>query len=316
MKQQVPVENAGGTVDAGGGGTVWSAWHLHLGTSARSAHDRVLSDVISPVIDAFPDRPWFFLRYWQGGPHLRLRVGDVTPEESVHLRSRLEERLEEAGRLADGEEPLQPEEYAQSATRMAEGETGRNRFVDDLLSPGVYPAVYEPEVDRYGGAGLMPRTELLFQLSSELVRAMMPHAHSHTRRSIMALRATMSAAASLGGATEQAYYYAQGMRSWREWVSGSGYGDDQLDRLCRIGDDVAAVGRRFDPAEHGPFADWHRALCELGAEVRRRTSRHPGEIVSSHVHMFHNRLGLRMPEELRTYAWLSRLYPVPEGTEM
>jgi hypothetical protein len=31
----------------------------------------------------------------------------------------------------------------------------------------------------------------------------------------------------------------------------------------------------------------------------------PGRIVSSHAHMLHNRLGLGMLDELRTYAWLN-----------
>ena len=59
----------------------WSSWHLHLATTARSAHDRVLTDVIGPTIgELAPGTPWFFIRYWQAGPHLRLRMRDVDPD--------------------------------------------------------------------------------------------------------------------------------------------------------------------------------------------------------------------------------------------
>ncbi len=312
MEQQAAVEDSGtGPAGAGESRTAWTAWHLHLGTTARTAHDRVLTDVIGPAVDAVPGRPWFFIRYWQAGPHLRLRVGDLAPEERGHVEKLLEDRLAVAGGAAEGEDPLRESEYGAGAARMTVGETGRNRVVEDLLPQGVHPAAYEPESDRYGGAELMPRTERLFQLSSELVRAMTPHAQSQARRSVMALRATLSAAASFGDATEQAHYFARGVESWSSYAADYGHSREQLEQICHISDEVAAVGRKFDSAEHGPFAGWHRALAELSEEVRRSTSRHPGEIVSSHVHMLHNRLGLRMHEELRTYAWLARLHPVP-----
>ena len=58
----------------------WSAWHLHLATTARGAHDRVLTDVIGPTVRALPPgTEWFFIRYWQSGPHLRLRIADLAP---------------------------------------------------------------------------------------------------------------------------------------------------------------------------------------------------------------------------------------------
>ncbi|MEU7703623.1 lantibiotic dehydratase C-terminal domain-containing protein, partial [Streptomyces sp. NPDC039028] len=65
--------------------TAWTAWHLHLGTTARSAHDRVVTDVIGPTVrELAPGTPWFFIRYWQSGPHLRLRVGDL--DEAARTR--------------------------------------------------------------------------------------------------------------------------------------------------------------------------------------------------------------------------------------
>lgn len=290
----------------------WTTWHLHLGTSARSAHDRVIGEVIAPAVDSVPERPWFFLRYWQAGPHLRLRIGDLSTEERRRLDALLEDRLAEAGRPAEDEEPLDREAYTADAARMTHGETGANRFVEELRSPGVHPADYAPETDRYGGVAMMPRTERLFQLSSELVRALLPQASSSARRSLIALRATMAAAAALGDATEQAQYYKHGVRLWSEWAAGYGLGREDLARLCRLDQGMAGVARRFTPDDHGPFAEWHRALAELAEEIRTGTARHPGEIVSSHVHMFHNRLGLPIHEELRTYAWLSQLYPAAE----
>ncbi|MFD7576694.1 lantibiotic dehydratase C-terminal domain-containing protein, partial [Streptomyces sp. NPDC059810] len=86
--------------------TDWTAWHLHLGTTARSAHDRVVTDVIGPTIrELAPGTPWFFIRYWQSGPHLRLRVGDLDTAARARVEAALTERLAAAGAPAPGEEP-------------------------------------------------------------------------------------------------------------------------------------------------------------------------------------------------------------------
>jgi thiopeptide-type bacteriocin biosynthesis protein len=287
--------------------TNWSSWHLHLGSRAASLHDRVLTDVAAPAVESVGDRPWFFIRYWQGGPHLRLRIGDLDARSFERVEWVLRERLSVVGRLAPGEEPVAGADYRREAARHATVEAGRDRTVEELRAPGVYRSTYEPEFDRYGGADLMPRTERLFRLSSELVLALIPHVRDVRQRWLLALRATVSAAAALGDEGEQAYFYEQGLRGWCAWAREFGYPAEQIDRLC-----AAAGAGGVDPAEHGPFGQWHAAIGSLAQVVRHTTPVHPGRIVSSHVHMLHNRLGVGPLDELRTYAWLTNTFPVTE----
>lgn len=282
---------------------MWHPWHLHLASDARSLQDRVVTDVIAPVVGDLGGRPWFFIRYWQAGPHLRLRIGDLDEQSSASAEQSLRERLAVAGRLAADEEPVTQAGYRAGAERFAAGERGTDRVVKDLLPPGVHRARYEPEYDRYGGPRLMARAERLFQLSSELVIALLPHLSGAGTRAAAALRATLSAAAALGDATEQAAFYARGLAMWRGMAAGYGLPDERIELLCGQAG-AAGAGSDVDPGNHGPFGPWHLAIMSLARELRRDGRDHPGRIVSSHVHMFHNRLGLGLLEELRTYAWL------------
>ncbi|WP_051718087.1 thiopeptide-type bacteriocin biosynthesis protein [Streptomyces megasporus] len=290
----------------------WHAWHLHLGSAARSLHDRVIEDVIRPTVaETASDRPWFFIRYWQGGPHLRLRVGDLDDAGLRRTERLLRERLETAGKLAPDEAPVDPEDYRREAERLAAaGELEAGTPVEDLTPPGVHRRSYEPEYERYGGRDLMPAAERLFQLSSELVAGLLPRLPDQRSRVLAALRATMAAAAALGDAGEQAAYYAHAYLIWRQWGAAFGYGREQLDQLCGVG--RGGTVRIRMPDDHGPFAGWHRALAEHARDVRRDTDTHPGRLVFSHVHMFHNRLGLTLVEELQTYARLTRAFPASE----
>ncbi|MFB7560617.1 thiopeptide-type bacteriocin biosynthesis protein [Streptomyces brevispora] len=289
----------------------WRSWHLHIGSMARSAHDRVVTEVIGPAADLFPDHPWFFIRYWQNGPHLRLRLGGLTTSETARTERLLQDRLGRAVRLQDGEEPVDRDTYLGHARRLsALEEPHRSVRLAGPRDPGVYQDTYVPETERYGGPALMPATERLFQLSSELVRAFLPRLPDSRSRSAMALRAAMSAGTALGGPADQALFYARGLDAWRQMV-GAGFrlSTEQLDRLCGTG---RAAPPAVDPAQHGLFGPWHTLLYDLAGQVRTEgTAEHPGEVFFSHVHMLHNRLGLTMAEELQTYARLVHLFPQP-----
>ncbi|MER5961313.1 thiopeptide-type bacteriocin biosynthesis protein [Streptomyces sp. NPDC002057] len=286
----------------------WTAWHLHLGTTARSAHDRVVTDVIGPTVrELAPGTPWFFIRYWQSGPHLRLRVGDLDADARARVEAALTARLAVAGAPAPGEEPLDPAAYRSGAERLAAaGETGENTSVKALLPPGVHPAVYEPESDRYGGPALLPAAESLFELSSTLVLAALPKVGSERQRAVLALRGTVAVAAALGDPAERAFYYAHGLGAWRAWAAEAGHPAGLLDTITRVEGAVT-----LDPGAHGPFAGWHARIAAHADRIREQSPVHPGMVLFSHAHMLHNRLGLSLLEELRTYAVLAHAFPLP-----
>lgn len=290
--------------------TVWSSWHLHLGSDARSLHDRVVNEVVVPTVRDLGGRPWFFIRYWQAGPHVRLRIGGLDEQSSAFVEESLRKRLDIAGELAADEPPVSPAGYRAGAERLAADERGTDRVVRELLTPGVYRAAYEPEYDRYGGTALMPRTERLFQVSSEIVVGLLPQLSSSGKRAAVAMRATVSAAAAVGDTAEQAAFYSLGLAAWRAWAINSGFPSKQIDLLCRQVGMAGEAGSRVDPDDHGMFGPWHAALAALADELRRADGPHPGRVVSSHVHMFHNRLGLGLLEELRTYSWLAGSFPI------
>lgn len=311
---------AGGGAGPGGPDTVWRTWHLHVPSGDRSAHDRVVVDAVGPVLHTLPGRPWFFLRYWHGGPHIRLRIGDLTDDQAASAEQLLAERLVDAGRLREGETAMDPADYARTAASMTTaGDQPSHQEVTGMLEPGVHRFAYHPEHERYGGRELMPETEQLFDLSSRLVLAFLRREPSTGARALLALRATVCAARALGDdPAEEAAFYDHGLRAWRTWTAGYGYTERQLDELygaARPTDELRAKTAGGDTP--GPLAPWQAALTGLSDRIRRQTPLHPAQVTVSHVHMLHNRLGLRAVEEYQTYARLARLFPArpaPEGT--
>ncbi|MGW6407959.1 thiopeptide-type bacteriocin biosynthesis protein [Streptomyces vinaceus] len=134
----------------------WQSLHLTLHTDGADT-DAFVTGVLAPLMDErYGPRTgaWFFIRYHEGGPHLRIRFRGAGSAGDA---------AREAGGLA--------EELARSAagtTPAADTWPGRHAEVRAVA--------YEPETERYGGPAALPVAEELF-------------AHS-TRAAVAALRAT------------------------------------------------------------------------------------------------------------------------------
>jgi Lantibiotic biosynthesis dehydratase C-term len=289
--------------------TRWNTWHLHLDTPAVTAADRVLLRVIEPVVTQW-NRPWFFLRYWQGGPHLRLRIADLTEDEAARVETTLQELLAQHGVPAAGEEIVDPDAYADQAGRHARGETVENRTVHTLRPLGVYPQSYAPEFERYGGRSVMAASEHLFQQSSELVCAAVAHGPSLAARRGIARHLTRAAAMTLGSEIDQAVFYAIGQHSWTAWARSYGFADSTIDAVT----DRARAIPRDDTDLPGWAAGWQDQVSGLVNHLEAHGNPIPGAVVSSHVHMTHNRLGLSILDELLSYATLASWHPAPAGS--
>ncbi len=291
---------------------IWRAWQLHLASAAHSTHDRVLSEVIAPVVRELPENPWFFIRYWQGGPHLRLRLGNLSEQQTQQVADNLRERLDVAGQLRADEEPLAVAQYSSNVGKFAAAELGADSVVEPVRAPGVYPAHYEPETQRYGGQRHLDQSEKLFQLSSDLVLQALPRFTASTDRSWWALRATVSAAVALGEHPTGAPFYRESLIAWRAWAVQTGNSAEHIQTLCDIVSEPAANLKELllNTVTETPWSDWHRELARL-SQALREDGVPAGRVLFSHVHMLNNRVGRGILQELRNYAWLVQAYPVP-----
>ncbi|MEU3915478.1 thiopeptide-type bacteriocin biosynthesis protein [Streptomyces sp. NPDC029721] len=124
------------------------AWHSHhvFLHSATEDTDAFLIREAAPLLDGLvaageADR-WFFIRYPEDGPHVRVRVRGLTPAAAAGLPGELARAAKEV--------PSVPGPWA-----SAHGE--------------VRAVPYRPETDRYGGPRALPLAEEVFADSSRVV---------------------------------------------------------------------------------------------------------------------------------------------------
>lgn len=143
-------------VDVHRDGADWRSVHLHFtGDLYGSGCDRVILELAGPIIDECLssnriDRA-FFVRYGDGGAHVRLRLRAIAGTSAGELHEVVERHLDSADRADIGR--VEPRWIA-----------------------------YEPEYVRYGGRAAMPLAERMFHASSALARALVRTFEGDDRR--------------------------------------------------------------------------------------------------------------------------------------
>ncbi|MEU9982268.1 thiopeptide-type bacteriocin biosynthesis protein [Streptomyces sp. NPDC050856] len=297
----------------------WRAVHIHI---PHSLHTPFLCDVVDPLLRAegLQDH-FFFLRYWQGGPHLRLRMlcgpGAGSAEAVERVVAGLARAMPEFGAGAR-------EEYALGLTlqdelaRLEEETPAEGRPIGSLV-----PVAYEPEYRKYGGTEGVAIAETVFRESSVAVLDLLgrlPEARAGARRAPIGEAAKIMVMSLHGAGLDpraatdflREYedwwrkYAPEDMRlAWPELYTGV---SAQLTNLC------AAVWRdgATDDVFHGISARATaraRSVCgaEPGSDARdlRLAGTPYPSCLSNYVHTTNNRLGL-VPAAEGLVAYLVR----------
>lgn len=158
----------------------------------------MLCDVIAPVVYGLLQQEkiikFFFIRYWEGGPHIRLRVetqaGDVARYVSAHLQGFFSDYLRE-----------QPSIYAAAESTGPSGSEKRN--VVELIP-------YQRETSRYGGRSGMRIAERQFYRSSvavlSLLRANRGVSYEHRLQAGVVLHLALVSAFAMDASEAEAFF--------------------------------------------------------------------------------------------------------------
>ncbi|MFJ3406195.1 thiopeptide-type bacteriocin biosynthesis protein [Promicromonospora sp. NPDC090134] len=293
--------------------TRWSTLYVYLHRTP-SAVDRFLLDVVGPEAAALvatgEATAWHFLRYWTGGPHLRVRLRDASAATVKDLADRLREAC--AAPCPPGDRvDLDPAAYGAVFT-AADPEPWH-------ADGDVVEAAYVPETDRYGGPEALALCEEQFGVSSDLALALLRATPAADTRRAVAVDLMLLALDALDLDPLTAVRAARGYFAGWDFTSESP--SDGASARAAAEAVYWAAPARWDArpalvsaAASGPRSThqvWSGSLRPLVARLRTLADdgalrNAPERIVWSLVHMMNNRLGLSVWDE-RFAAWLVSL---------
>ncbi|MGX7150817.1 thiopeptide-type bacteriocin biosynthesis protein [Enterococcus ureasiticus] len=142
-------------------------------------HSVTLQDkVIKSLADYFKkiETQWFFIRYWHGGPHLRIRFKD----EHGNRKAEVFHLLNQFATEIPNDSAVTAESYYKNQT--FDGEQTNISELPWYVQGSLIEETYAPEINRYGSGILLELSERVFQLSSELVDSWLRKKNSFNMR--------------------------------------------------------------------------------------------------------------------------------------
>lgn len=295
----------GGDLDSDG--SRWTSCHLYYHGNAELLLGRLVRPLVGSLLRAGTIDHFFFIRYALGGPHVRLRLRATagTPAASRSVEETAGEAAAEFFARWPSTEPRPPELVLRRTREILAAdpsETDATLYPDNHLRC----VQFRPEVERYGGPGLIGAALDFFALSSvrALGFAQTLGGEPRSRQIPWLLRALAGQAMGLASGADELPgllgYAAMAATTARHPLApfaerGDRAFEQQPEAFRRLLLEACAPGTQ----EAGAGAEARR----LAAAIRRAAPPAPELILKSLLHMTANRLGIRNPEE----ALLSRI---------
>jgi len=166
----------------------WLSIHVFY----QGNQDRLLTEAVVPALDQLTRcgsaARWFFLRYWEGGPHLRVRMR-VRPGRADAATGQLFELVTGYLRANPSRLWLDAAGYQQLASMLASWERRSDYEISMRPNDSVAVVPYQPERDVYGDGESLASAERHFVESSQIALEVIAAAVTRPRRCGLVLSA-------------------------------------------------------------------------------------------------------------------------------
>ncbi|MGE7984986.1 thiopeptide-type bacteriocin biosynthesis protein [Lysinibacillus fusiformis] len=261
---------------------MWVSKHLFI-------HDYVLieeflKECLLPYLDREKVR-YFFIRYWDGGPHIRLRY--QTAQEVAKKIEKDLEHLLESFHLKHSSHSFQAISYDEAIIQT-----------EGIVPTAPYPNFsiqaieYVPELNRYGGEAAMSLSEELFVHSSKFAGQIIQKLN-RTQRYVLAIDLMYNCtkiAQELGYIEKHETMFHAYREIWTQFSQ-----NKTPEQIYKV------INNRIDQLKNGELAiefyqPYLKVFKSMLAQIKLcQTTMEPKYafyIVISHLHMLNNRLGI------------------------
>lgn len=253
----------------------------------------VLIKHISEKMDIFIEnlviQKWFFIRYWDGGPSLRLRV--LANPENINKIQGILNFVRQFIADHPNEEDFNRDMFLRNVKNFQEpGE----KFVWHEDGE-IIEVPYIAEIDRYGGIQSMSDTETMFQLSTELVIILLEKITSYPEKILLGYLLTRKLVEKFFSdpnfKQDIHFFLSKNIEFWEyknilpshKVVTFLKNNNNASEKILSVLNNDINIQEKLDKIQN----KFQSIICNEAENEKIKY----GYIAMSHIHMFNNRLG-------------------------
>lgn len=268
---------------------MWNSKHIFI-------HDYKLIEtflenyLLNYIEENKPDE-WFFIRYWQGGPHIRLRYKIKDYNHKVKFENglyKLVNKFREENLNHQFQNPSYDERII-VLEKVSDLKVYSNFSIEDID--------YIPEINRYGGSDAMQYSENLFHESSKMASFLIRNVHWQKRYVIAfdLMYYGYKIVERLGLIDSKVKFFQNYNNVWKQFQDNKGMKSyieilkGRLDKLEGSGKPISVYDEYLNKIE-----SIFSSIIKTQGTFKREEIFY---IMISHIHMLNNRLGLSPQNE-------------------
>ncbi len=269
----------------------WTSLHVFYHNISKYDDLIILfTDLLAKQKDKYQIDKWFFIRYWEGGPHIRIRLLNAK-EEAI---SELKELIYGYMKAYPPEQVVTREQYYKD--NKFDGEPLDETKLPWYENGEIVEIAYEPEIKRYGGENVIDLSESIFCYSSYIVRSILKSLNNDFNKKLIFAEAItlleVRKFREIYDRTNTSDYLDMYSSHWTSFLYNTD-NEKMIHKFFNINQKALAQAYKL-LTENSEFMN---LLEMIGKEFEKiyntlNNKDYVDYIVSSHIHMTNNRLGV------------------------
>lgn len=267
----------------------WTAYHVFIWDYS------VLDDFINNLYEKLSPSQQnniFFIRYWEGSPHVRIRFRNI--EKELVKRA-----VNSSLKYLDRKYPYlrdvvldKWEFYSQTYTDGEEFEIDKLPWFENF---SVKEIPYSREVERYGGIEGMKFSEELFVKSSMIVDKILKKKPNNIQKTILFFGIVSFIVSTVfDDLRDKKDFFIMSSGFWEMQGLTPSFSNEKSSKIFELSKYTK---------QNELFEEMSIDLKELYRVIKKRDRRYGISVVNSHIHMFANRFGVPINTELACYRF-------------
>ncbi len=264
-------------------------WYsLHIFYYETAWFDDLLTGLSEHLKESEQIEDWFFIRYWSGGPHIRLRLLLNNPSSKCMVHNEIYDYCSSFWKQHPTKTAIDKEKYY---SFYKQDEDYRNEM-PLMESQTIEEISYIPELERYGGEAVMDIQEAVFHASSLLAIELIKKAdNKYQLKYLISAAAIGYLASKLVKMSER--FFVMNAYAYEYWESVGVRKDERIiQNLWKCEEKIEEIiaFMESDKAMQDAFGKILSGMEKTGAVLQNEDRML--SIISSQLHMLNNRLGI------------------------